>query len=109
MKTRLLMLTCVITLTACASTRIDTTGSIDVEGTVQQLAGVQDCYLIEVGKKINEKAFYQLLDTPERLASISGRLVKLRIRVDSTATGPCPVGTPAHVLHVMSTRSPAAK
>lgn len=103
---RLTILACTIVVASCASP-YRMPDYIDVEGTVQQLAGTQDCYLIEVGKKINEKAFYQLLDTPVRLASISGRMVILRIRVDSAATGPCPVGTPAHVLDVISSR-PAA-
>jgi len=105
---RLIILTCTIVVASCAS-HYRKTDYIDVEGTVQQLAGTQDCYLIEVGKKINEKAFYQLLDTPERLASISGHLVTIRIRVDSAATGPCPVGTPARVLHVISSRPAAGK
>lgn len=105
---RQIILTCTIVVASCASP-YRKTDYIDVEGTVQQLAGTQDCYLIEVGKKINEKAFYQLLDTPERLASISGHLVTIRIRVDSAATGPCPVGTPAHVLHVISSRPAAGK
>ncbi|MBU3740996.1 MAG: hypothetical protein FGM24_01800 [Candidatus Kapabacteria bacterium] len=102
MNTRIATLVLFVTmLIGCGTTSVDTTGTIVVEGTVQQLAGTTDCYLIEVGKKVSEKAFYQLLDTPERLSTIAGKSVKLRIRVDSAAKGPCPVGTPAHVITYM--------
>lgn len=102
MKTRIAsLLMFSLLVVGCGTTGADTAGTIVVEGTVQQLAGTTDCYLIEVGKKVSEKAFYQLLDTPERLAKISGKSVVLRIRVDAAASGPCPVGTPAYVITYM--------
>jgi hypothetical protein len=94
----ILLVIALVAVAGCSSTRVEHAGTIVVEGTVQPLAGAEGCYLIEVGKKVSEKAFYQLLDTPERLAAVAGRTVSIRIRVDSAASGPCPVGTPAHVI-----------
>lgn len=92
---------CCVMLTACATTSVETSDTIVVQGTVQAVAGIDGCYMMESGKKVSEKAFYQLLGDASMIRKCLDGPVTLRLRVDSTATGPCPVGTPATLVEIV--------
>lgn len=92
---------CAMVVTACASTQVDTSGTILVSGTVQAVAGIDGCYMMESGTKVSEKAFYQLLGDASMIRKCLDGPVTLRVRVDSTAQGPCPVGIPATLVEIV--------
>jgi hypothetical protein len=102
MMRRLLTIACsCVMLTACATTSVDTSGTIIVQGTVQAVAGIDGCYMMESGKKVSEKTFYQLLGDASMIKKCLEGPVTLRLRVDSTASGPCPVGVPATLVEIV--------
>lgn len=94
-------------LGACA-TAVRTEGTIVVTGTVNKVAGGDDCWAIEVGKTVAEKKFYQL-NGEERLVAklhIQDARATVRILLDSTATPRCRIGTPATVVDIISVDKP---
>lgn len=101
---RYLLATCIMALLliACATTTVNTEGTIVVEGTMGPTVGGGNCWVLESGTKVKEKTFYNLMGDPALLNKVQreGARVSVRIRVVDAATNDCPVGTPAQLVEV---------
>jgi hypothetical protein len=91
-----------VMLGACASTTVNTEGTIVVEGTMGPTIGGGNCWVLESGTKVKEKTFYNLMGDPALLQKVhrDGARVSVRIRLMDAATNDCPVGTPAQLVEV---------
>jgi len=90
-------------LVGCASA-VNTEGTVVVSGVMNKAVGADDCWVIEVGAKVAEKKFYQVGGEESIVRKVKKQDAKatLRIRVDSTATPRCRIGTPATVVDIIS-------
>lgn len=100
LRSSLVILLC-IAITACATTAVDITGTTIVQGTVVPLEGVEGCYILEVGRSVRDKAFYQLDGDASTIKKCLDRTVSVRIRIDSLRDGRCPVGVPATLVEIL--------
>lgn len=93
----------VLVLVGCAST-VQTEGTVVVSGIMNKVVGGDDCWVIEVGTKVADKKFYQVGGEATLVRKVQKQDAKatLRIRLDSTATPRCRVGTPATVVDIIS-------
>lgn len=90
-------------LVGCASA-VNTEGTVVVSGVMNKVVGGDDCWVIEVGTKVADKKFYQMGGEESTVRKVRKQDAKatLRIRLDSTATPRCRIGTPATVVEIIS-------
>jgi hypothetical protein len=97
------LLAALLVLGGCASA-VSTEGTIVVTGVMNKVVGGDDCWVIEVGTKVADKKFYQVDGDASLVRKVQKQDAKatLRIRLDSTATPRCRIGTPATVVDIIS-------
>jgi len=96
-------LAALLVLVGCASA-VSTEGTVVVSGVMNKVVGSDDCWVIEVGTKVADKKFYQMGGEESIVRKVRTQDAKatLRIRLDSTATPRCRIGTPAILVDIIS-------
>lgn len=89
-------------LFSCATAPREIPGTLIVTGKMT-LVGIEGgCWILETGKDLQSKGFYQLLGEKLQEVAFDGAIVQVRIRPQPKQTTTCQMGNPAELVEVFS-------